>query len=64
MGCFAWYFDGQYKIRLDNEPVSLKYVQYGDTLTVNKTEVEDFLVYEGQEILLGDYMNWFIEENH
>lgn len=29
-------FDDQYKIRLDNEPVSLTYVQYGDTLTVNK----------------------------
>jgi uncharacterized protein YegJ (DUF2314 family) len=53
--------DDNYKIRLDNEPLSLNYVQYGDTLTVGKDEVEDFLVYEGEEVLLGDFMNWIIE---
>jgi uncharacterized protein YegJ (DUF2314 family) len=48
----------QYSIRLDNEPVNIHNVAYGDVLTIEKTEVEDFLVYEGEELLLGEYMKW------
>ena len=47
-----------YTIRLDNEPLNVHNVAYGDTLTIDKTEVEDFLVYEGETLLLGDFMNW------
>ncbi|NOQ73965.1 MAG: DUF2314 domain-containing protein [Crocinitomix sp.] len=50
--------DNSYSIRLDNEPIYVQDVVYGDTLTIDKTEVEDFLVYEGEELLLGDFMNW------
>lgn len=50
--------DDTYSIRLDNEPVYLNLVKYGDTLTISKTEVEDFLVYEGEVLLMGDFMNW------
>lgn len=52
--------DQQYTIRLDNEPVSIHNVEYGDTLKVDKTVIEDFLVYEGEEIILGDFMNWLL----
>ncbi|MFT5823760.1 MAG: hypothetical protein ACI8ZM_005023 [Crocinitomix sp.] len=47
-----------YSIRLDNEPVYVQNVVYGDTLNIDKTEVEDFLVYEGEVVVLGDFMNW------
>lgn len=47
-----------YTIRLDNEPFNVHNVAYGDTLIIDKTEVEDFLVYEGEALLMGDFMNW------
>jgi len=41
---------------LDNHPSTVKNVKYGDTLKIDKYNIDDWVIYSGDSVLYGDFI--------
>ncbi len=49
-------------ITLDNVPNNLTNIKYKDKVKITKQNVEDWIIYEGDSVLLGNFISHAIQK--
>jgi uncharacterized protein YegJ (DUF2314 family) len=56
-------FDGkEFTGVLDNHPTSVTNVKYGDTLKIDKHNIEDWVIYSYDSVLYGDFIERYYHD--